>query len=96
MIQPHNQNTNDVPMRLYGVKTLYVEDKNSRLPLTMEVPLELKPKDKFTVRLSSHASQPATCTIAVVDEGLLDITAFETPDPGIISLKNSIRCNHYG
>ena len=27
MIQPHNQNTNDVPMRLYGVKTLYVEDK---------------------------------------------------------------------
>ncbi len=81
MIQPHNQNTNDVPMRLYGIKTLYVEDKNTRLPLTMELPSELKPKEKFSVQISSRALLPASCTIAIVDEGLLDITGFETPDP---------------
>ena len=81
LIQPHNQNTNDLPMRLYGLKTLYVEDRETRLPLTMTAPDVLKPREKFTVSVHSSASRTATYTIAVVDEGLLDLTGFRTPDP---------------
>jgi len=81
LIQPHNQNTNDLPMRLYGIKTLYVEDRGTRLPLSLSVPSELRPKEPFTVRVTSSARQKATVTIVVVDEGLLDLTGFKTPSP---------------
>ncbi|MBN2413004.1 hypothetical protein JXQ31_15055 [candidate division KSB1 bacterium] len=81
LVQPHNQNTNDLPMRLYGVKTLYVEDSSTHLPLALSVPAELRPGQDFSVKVTSEASQKASYTIAVVDEGLLDLTAFETPSP---------------
>jgi len=81
MIQPHNQNTNDIAMRLYGVKTLYIEDLSTHLPLNLSVPQELKPKELFNVKVSSQARQKATYTLAIVDEGLLDLTVFKTPNP---------------
>jgi uncharacterized protein YfaS (alpha-2-macroglobulin family) len=81
MIQPHNQNTNDLPMRLYGIKTLYIEDESTHLPLQLSAPDELKPKEAFSIDVTSRAPMSATYTIAVVDEGLLDLTGFETPVP---------------
>jgi len=81
LIQPHNQNTNDLPMRLYGIKTVYVEEPATRLPLSLSVPKELKPKESFTVEVTSGAPRKATYTIVVVDEGLLDLTDFKTPLP---------------
>jgi uncharacterized protein YfaS (alpha-2-macroglobulin family) len=81
LIQPHNQNTNDVPMRLYGVKTLYVEDRRTRMPLELKAPDTIRPRESFTVEITSRSSRPGTATIAVVDDGLLDLTRFETPSP---------------
>jgi uncharacterized protein YfaS (alpha-2-macroglobulin family) len=81
LIQPHNQNTNDLPMRTYGIKTIYVEDRSTRLPLSLSAPEELKPKESFKIKVTSSAPTAATYTIAIVDEGLLDITAFQTPSP---------------
>ncbi|MEJ2627807.1 MAG: MG2 domain-containing protein, partial [bacterium] len=81
LIQPHNQNTNDLPMRLYGIKTLYVEDADTRLPLTLYTPEKLEPKKSFSIRVKSKSSRKATYTIAIVDEGLLDLTGFQTPSP---------------
>jgi len=81
LIQPHNQNTNDLPMRLYGIKTVYVEEPSTRLPLSLSVPKELKPKESFTVEVTSGSPKKATYTIVVVDDGLLDLTDFKTPLP---------------
>lgn len=81
LIQPQNQNTNDLPMRRYGIKTLYIEDANSRLPLTLNTPEALSPKELFQISVTSHAKDKATYTIAVVDEGLLYLTGFQTPSP---------------
>ncbi|MBN1780625.1 hypothetical protein JW948_05825 [bacterium] len=81
VIQPHAQSSNDLPMRVYGVKTIYVEDARTRLPLVLTAPDELRPKQNFKVSVKSGARQDATCTIAIVDEGLLDLTLFGTPDP---------------
>jgi len=81
LIQPHNQNTNDAPMRLYGIKTLYVEEADTRLPLILYTPKKLEPKKPFSIRVKSESKRKATYTIAIVDEGLLDLTAFQTPSP---------------
>ena len=52
LIQPHNQNTNDVPMRLYGVKTLFVEDRRTRMPLELKAPDTIRPRESFTVEIA--------------------------------------------
>jgi alpha-2-macroglobulin len=81
LLQPHDQSANDVPLRIYGVKPLAVEDFSTRLQLGMDAPQEIKPNEKFSVTVTSKAPQAATYTLAIVDEGLLDLTAFATPDP---------------
>jgi uncharacterized protein YfaS (alpha-2-macroglobulin family) len=81
LIQPHGQETNDLPMRLYGIKTLKVEDEATRLPMELDAPDELEPGQEFTIGVTSASRERSSCTIAIVDEGLLDLTGFETPAP---------------
>jgi uncharacterized protein YfaS (alpha-2-macroglobulin family) len=80
LIQPHKA-SNDVPIRIYGVKTLQVEDAGSHLPLNVKAPEQIRPGQEFSVQVSSEAKSAATYTLALVDEGLLDLTNFQTPDP---------------
>ncbi len=80
LIQPHKA-SNDVPIRIYGVKTLHVEDPTSHIPLTVKAPEQIRPNQEFSVQVSSEAKSAASYTLAIVDEGLLDLTNFQTPDP---------------
>ena len=81
MIQAHAQAENDLPIRMYGVIPLTVEDPATRLQPVADAPKELKPKEDFEVKVSEKDGQPMTYTLAVVDEGLLDLTNFATPNP---------------
>jgi len=81
VIQPHRQTANDRPLRMYGVVPLRVVDPDTRLDLTLTAPDELKPDDSVEVVVQTGDGKPAQLTLSVVDEGLLDITQFSTPDP---------------
>ena len=81
LIQPHNQTINDNPIRMYGVIPVEVEDPNTRLQPMIKVAPKLEPEKPFTVVVSEKAGREMTYTLAIVDEGLLDITGFRTPDP---------------
>ena len=50
LLQPHAQTKNDLPIRLYGVRNINVEDKNSKLQPIIQMPNELKPKKNFLFR----------------------------------------------
>ena len=80
LLQPHSQTKNDLPMRLYGVIPLSVEDPSTILHPKITMPEVLKPEENFTVKVSEENKKPMTYTIAVVDDGLLDLTRFKTPD----------------
>jgi len=80
-IQPHKHAKNDFPIRMYGVQPISVENKDTHLNPVITMPAELKPLSKFSVNVSEKEGRPMTYTIAVVDEGLLDLTRFKTPDP---------------
>ena len=80
-IQPRASAVNDKPMRLYGAINVPVEVANSRLKLALTVKEELAPQAPFTVKIRSTDSRPAQVTVAVVDEGILDVTNFVTPNP---------------
>lgn len=81
LIQPHDQTANDLPIRMFGVIPLNVEDPETRLYPELQMPDELSPKSRVSVTVSEKYNKEMTYTIAMVDEGLLDLTRFKTPDP---------------
>ncbi len=80
LLQPHAITANDLPIRLYGIIPLMVEDPNSRLEPQIQMPNILRPEKEFTVLVSEKNKKAMTYTIAVVEEGLLDLTRFKTPN----------------
>lgn len=80
LLQPHEQTKNDLPIRLYGVVPILVEDPSTILKPKLDMPEVLKPEESYTIKVSEENKKPMTYTIAVVDEGLLDLTRFKTPE----------------
>lgn len=80
LVQPHNQMVNDLPMRMYGVQPIVVVDDDTRLSPEIKMPDELRPEQNFSIEVSEKQGKPMTYTLAVVDDGLLDLTHFKTPD----------------
>ncbi|RZL44568.1 MAG: hypothetical protein EOP00_19605, partial [Pedobacter sp.] len=81
VIQPHAQTENDRPIRMYGVLPINVEDKETRQEVDLKLPTQLEAKKPFTVELQTKDKKATQFTLVVVDEGLLDLTNFKTPDP---------------
>lgn len=81
LIQPHSQTKNDLPIRLYGVIPIFVEDPSTRLYPVIIMPDVLKPEEEIVIRISEEKKALCSYTLAIVDEGLLGLTRFQTPDP---------------
>lgn len=81
LLQPHERADNDLPIRLYGVRPVMVDNKESHLEPVISMPDVLRPEQEFTVKVKEKNGRPMTYTLAIVDEGLLDLTNFKTPDP---------------
>ena len=81
LLQPHGQAQNDLPIRLYGVKPILVNNPDSHLVPEIQMPDVIRPEETFSVKVREKNGKPMTYTLAIVDEGLLDLTAFKTPDP---------------
>ncbi|MGC4022878.1 MAG: alpha-2-macroglobulin family protein [Cyclobacteriaceae bacterium] len=80
MLQPHAQTSNDLPIRLYGVIPIQVENPATHLSPVLSMPEVLEPGQEVTIKISEQSNKKMTYTVAMVDEGLLDLTHFKTPD----------------
>ena len=80
LLQPHQVTENDLPLRLYGTIPIMVEDKETKLDPQIAMPDELQPEKDFTVKVSEKNNKAMTYTLAIVEEGLLDLTRFKTPN----------------
>ena len=76
----HNNGENDLPIRMYGLVPITVKDEVSILDVQLDMPEELRPNQTFIAEISENSGKGMAYTIAVVDEGLLDLTNFKTPD----------------
>ena len=81
LLQPHSQTVNDLPIRMYGVIPLEVENPATILKPVISMPSVIRPETRSSISVTEASRKPMTYTLAVVDEGLLDITGFNTPDP---------------
>jgi Large extracellular alpha-helical protein len=80
LIQPHGNVHNDAPIRLYGIQNINVEDPASRLNPVLDLPAETKPESTLRFKVREEKGRAMSYVVALVDEGLLSLTGFKTPD----------------
>jgi uncharacterized protein YfaS (alpha-2-macroglobulin family) len=81
LLQRHAQTVNDLPIRMYGAIPLNVDDPETILKPVISMPDKIRPETQSSITVSEASGKEMTYTIAIVDEGLLDITNYKTPDP---------------
>ncbi len=81
LLQPHAQTLNDLPIRMYGVIPLNIEDTETILKPVIKMNAVLKPETTSSITISEERGKAMTYTIALVDEGLLNLTRYKTPNP---------------
>lgn len=81
LIQPHGQTANDLPIRLYGMSPILVEDPQTHITPIIKMPEVIEPNQNVKITVSEKDGKPMAFTLAVVDDGLLDLTRYQTPNP---------------
>lgn len=80
LLQPHKGKKNERPLRLYGIVPIEVSDPATYLKPVIEAASEWKPETTQTVKITEKDGKAMNYTLAVVDEGLLGLTNFSTPN----------------
>jgi uncharacterized protein YfaS (alpha-2-macroglobulin family) len=81
LVQPHLQTENDLPLRLYGILPVFVEDPYTAISPLISVTGQWQAESPVSFTVSEASGRPMTYTVAVVDEGLLGLTRYSLPDP---------------
>ncbi len=77
---------NYLVQRGFGIERVQIRPASLKLGLDIDVPQRIRPGDELVIKVKG--SQRFKGTIAVVDEGILQITNFATPDPYERILRN--------
>lgn len=80
-IQGIKDKKNDLPLRLYGVIPLTVEDIDKKLTPVITMPDVIKPDQPFQLEIREGSNRDMAYQVFIVDEGLLQLTRFKTPNP---------------
>jgi alpha-2-macroglobulin len=81
LLQPYKDNPRGLPLRMYGVLPLKITNPSQSLDPKITAPKQVSPGEDFNVVVSESKGKEMAYTLAIVDEGLLDLTRFKTPDP---------------
>lgn len=80
LVQPYQQTVNDMPIRMYGITPVTITSNKSKLNPEITCANEFEPESKAQVTVSEKNGREMGYTLAIVDEGLLDLTHFKTPN----------------
>lgn len=81
LLQPHHATKNDLPIRMYGIMPIEVIDPNTQLAPVITMGDEIRPESKARIQVHESNGRSMSYTLAIVDDGLLDLTHFQTPQP---------------
>ncbi len=71
-----------LPDRAYGVASVPVEPTDFTAAVRLTIPAEMRPYSGLDVGIEVEpGAGPTTATVAVVDEGILQLTRFKSPNP---------------
>lgn len=81
LLQDYNALDNDRALRLYGVVPLNIINTSAKIDVEIKAKDEILPDSALEIEISNKQNKQVTYTLAVVDEGLLNLTDFKTPSP---------------
>ncbi|MCA0302660.1 MAG: alpha-2-macroglobulin family protein [Proteobacteria bacterium] len=86
--RPLDKPADRVPTRAIGLAWLGLEPKLRTLDVKIEAPDKIVPRQKIEVpvKVANLGGEEAWVTLAAVDEGILQLTRFKTPDPAAFYL----------
>ncbi|MBA2662217.1 MAG: hypothetical protein H0U74_07965 [Bradymonadaceae bacterium] len=71
-----------LPERAYGVKSFRMQPTDFERELRIKAPAEVRSNSSLSVELDmGPLDEPTYATVAIVDEGVLSLTRFVSPDP---------------
>ncbi len=79
-VQPHAETLNDAPVRLFGIASANIVDARNELMPQVHAPTKVKPNATYNIEVSEQHGAEMEYTLAVVDEGYLQLTNYTTPD----------------
>ena len=93
LIKPHGKS--DIPLTVaHGYMPVMVENPANKIPVTITAVEKSHSKTKQKIKIKSKPN--TAMTIAVVDEGILQVTGFQTPDPYVFFYrKRALAVNSY-
>lgn len=80
LIQPKGSKKNDRPVRLYGIVPIKLNSPRRSLNPVITMKDTLKPNSNFIVDIKEKDGKEMYYTLSIVDDGLLDLTNFITPN----------------
>ena len=80
LVQSFDRANTHLPARLYGIKNIRIDDKTTQLKPLIQVKESIRPDRQESITVTESNGKQMTYTLAIVDEGLLDLTGFRTPD----------------
>ena len=81
LLQPHLQTQNDLPIRLYGIIPVMIDDPMVILHPRITTQENWQAESTVSFTVSEASGRPMAYTVAVVDEGLLGLTRHTLPNP---------------
>jgi uncharacterized protein YfaS (alpha-2-macroglobulin family) len=84
LVRPLDKKTRGIKSkRAVGVQWIKIDSEQNKLNINFELPKTIKPKSQLTIpiELEGIKDTAAKVMLAVVDEGVLGLTSFKTPNP---------------
>ncbi len=93
LIKPHG--LSDIPLTVaHGVANIMVEEKSRKIAVQIEAKTAVRSRTKQDILVK--AAPNSLVTLAVVDNGVLQVSGFETPDPyGYFYAKRALAVDGY-
>ncbi|TWB52874.1 alpha-2-macroglobulin family protein [Nitrospirillum viridazoti] len=81
-IRPADKDVGHQPVRAVGLAWIPVDSGAKALAVSIDAPKTLRPRQKVDVQVTAAGAKAgAYVTVAAVDEGILQLTRFRSPDP---------------
>lgn len=93
LIKPHG--VSDIPLTVaHGFKSVRVEEKSRKMAVSLVAQKSVRSKTSQTVRIKAEPG--SFVTLAAVDNGVLQVSDFKTPDPyGYFYAQRALEVNAY-
>jgi uncharacterized protein YfaS (alpha-2-macroglobulin family) len=96
LFKKHSKDDNALFLVGHGFESMKVVKNRNKLPVSISASQKIKPKTTQQITIKTEAQKDIYVTVTAVDEGILQITDYKTPDPfGFMYAKRPLMVESY-